>query len=118
MFSNCTCTNKLSSHRHFSLDLCFSFPPFTLSLSLSLLRLSLFPFSAPPSLKQQDDEVGGTALRGQVEKLQVERNMLLETIEDLKQTVETATLHQSDSQVGSERVSERVSECEGGREKG
>lgn len=46
--------------------------------------------------------MGGTVLRGEVEKLQVERNMLLETIEDLKQTVETAALHQPDTQVSSE----------------
>lgn len=30
----------------------------------------------------------GTVLRAEVEKLHEERNMLLETIEDLKQTVE------------------------------
>lgn len=51
--------------------------------------------------------MGGTALRGEVEKLQVERNMLLETIEDLRQTVEMAALLQPDTQVGSERASER-----------
>lgn len=87
----------MSSHHYVSLYLCFSSPPFTFSPSLLFVFLP-----APPSVKQQDDEVGGTALRGEVEKLQVERNMLLETIEDLKQTVETAVLHQPDTQVGSE----------------
>lgn len=43
--------------------------------------------------------MGGTALRGELEKLQVERSMLLETIEDLRQTVEMAALLQPDTQV-------------------
>lgn len=61
--------------------------------------------------------MGGTALRGELEKLQVERSMLLETIEDLRQTVEMAALLQPDTQVGSERVreSERESERRGRR---
>uniref|UniRef100_A0A3Q4GBL1 Retinoic acid induced 14 n=1 Tax=Neolamprologus brichardi TaxID=32507 RepID=A0A3Q4GBL1_NEOBR len=44
------------------------------------------PFSSP--FFSQEDEIRGTALKEEVDK---ERNMLLETIEDLKQTVETVT---------------------------
>ncbi|XP_068609029.1 ankycorbin [Brachionichthys hirsutus] len=41
----------------------------------------------PKSFHYKEDEVRGTALREEVEKLHEERNMLLETIGDLKQTV-------------------------------
>lgn len=69
---------------------------------LVLLFLLLCPSSArlpsplyghsSPFVASKEDEFGGTALRGEVEKLHEERSMLLETIEDLKQTVEqTAT---------------------------
>ncbi|XP_036973129.1 ankycorbin isoform X1 [Acanthopagrus latus] len=55
---------------------------------------------APRSFSYKEDEVGGTALRVEVEKLHEERNMLLETIEDLKQTVEqTVTLTEADTKV-------------------
>ncbi|XP_029941045.1 ankycorbin isoform X3 [Salarias fasciatus] len=40
---------------------------------------------------KEEDETRGTVLREEVEKLHEERNMLLETIEDLKQTMETVT---------------------------
>lgn len=61
----------------------------------------VFP-SPPPN---QEDEAGGTALRGEVEKLQVERSMLLETIEDLRQTVEqAATLREPDTKVSNSVV--------------
>lgn len=66
--------------------------------SLSSLLLSIFCLSPPlplsrhpslfPLLILKEDEVRGTVLREEVEKLHEERNMLLETIEDLKQTVE------------------------------
>ncbi|KAK2819065.1 hypothetical protein Q5P01_024626 [Channa striata] len=42
----------------------------------------------PKTFNYKEDEVRGTVLRDEVEKLHEERNMLLETIEDLKQTVE------------------------------
>lgn len=43
------------------------------------------------------------ALRGEVEKLHEERNMLLETIEDLKQTVEqTVTFPELDTNVSND----------------
>lgn len=42
----------------------------------------------PKRFNYKEDEIRGTALKEEVEK---ERNMLLETIEDLKQTVETVT---------------------------
>ncbi|KAK2888376.1 ankycorbin isoform X2 [Channa argus] len=42
----------------------------------------------PKIFNYKEDEVRGTVLRDEVEKLHEERNMLLETIEDLKQTVE------------------------------
>ncbi|XP_054875365.1 ankycorbin isoform X2 [Amphiprion ocellaris] len=45
----------------------------------------------PKTFNYKEDEIRGTALREEVEKLHEERNMLLETIEDLKQTVETVT---------------------------
>ncbi|XP_028273003.1 ankycorbin isoform X2 [Parambassis ranga] len=45
----------------------------------------------PKSFNYKEDEIRGAALREEVEKLHEERNMLLETIEDLKQTVDTAT---------------------------
>ncbi|XP_053303721.1 ankycorbin isoform X2 [Pleuronectes platessa] len=41
----------------------------------------------PKKFSYKEDEIRGTALREQVEKLHEERNMLLDTIEDLKQTV-------------------------------
>lgn len=44
----------------------------------------------------QEDEIRGTALKEEVDK---ERNMLLETIEDLKQTVETVTGPELDTKV-------------------
>ncbi|XP_018526022.1 ankycorbin isoform X2 [Lates calcarifer] len=44
--------------------------------------------SDTPKRFNYKDEVRGTVLREEVEKLHEERNMLLETIEDLKQTVE------------------------------
>ncbi|XP_054468166.1 ankycorbin isoform X2 [Anoplopoma fimbria] len=42
----------------------------------------------PKRFNYKEDEVKGTTLREEVEKLHEERNMLLETIEDLKQSVE------------------------------
>ncbi|XP_029372144.1 ankycorbin isoform X2 [Echeneis naucrates] len=42
----------------------------------------------PKRFNYKEDEVRGTVLREEVEKLHEERNMLLETIEDLRQTVE------------------------------
>ncbi|KAI3362349.1 hypothetical protein L3Q82_012649, partial [Scortum barcoo] len=54
----------------------------------------------PKKFNYKEDEVGGTALREEVEKLHEERNMLLETIEDLKQTVEqTVTVPELDTKV-------------------
>ncbi|XP_068190656.1 ankycorbin isoform X2 [Antennarius striatus] len=54
----------------------------------------------PKSFNHKNDEVRGTALREEVEKLHEERNMLLETIEDLKQTVEQmVTLPELDTKV-------------------
>ncbi|XP_031133712.1 ankycorbin isoform X2 [Sander lucioperca] len=49
---------------------------------------------------KEDELVRGTTLREEVEKLHEERNMLLETIEDLKQAVEqTATSPELDTKV-------------------
>ncbi|XP_029941044.1 ankycorbin isoform X2 [Salarias fasciatus] len=45
----------------------------------------------PRRFNYKEDETRGTVLREEVEKLHEERNMLLETIEDLKQTMETVT---------------------------
>ncbi|KAJ4925836.1 hypothetical protein JOQ06_008022, partial [Pogonophryne albipinna] len=42
----------------------------------------------PKRFNYKEDEVRGTTLRAEVEKLHEERTMLLETIEDLKQSVE------------------------------
>lgn len=54
----------------------------------------------PRRFNYKEDEVRGTALREEVEKLHEERNMLLETIEDLKQTVEqTVTVPEPDTKV-------------------
>lgn len=54
----------------------------------------------PKRFIYKEDEVGGTALKEEVEKLHEERNMLLETIEDLKQSVDqTGTLPELDSKV-------------------
>lgn len=53
----------------------------------------------PKRFNYKEDEVRGTALREEVEKLHEERNMLLETIEDLKQTVETVTGPELDTKV-------------------
>ncbi|MED6293272.1 Ankycorbin, partial [Characodon lateralis] len=60
----------------------------------------LTPTSTPASIKgdtpkrfnYKEDEFTGLPLKEEVEKLHEERNMLLETIEDLKQTVETVTV--------------------------
>lgn len=61
---------------------------------------SLFNRHSSPFLTSKEDEVGGTELRGEVERLHEERNMLLETIKDLKQTVEqTASLPELDTKV-------------------
>ncbi|XP_047228457.1 ankycorbin isoform X3 [Girardinichthys multiradiatus] len=46
----------------------------------------------PKRFNYKEDEVTGLPLKEEVEKLHEERNMLLETIEDLKQTVETVTV--------------------------
>ncbi|XP_022072007.2 ankycorbin isoform X2 [Acanthochromis polyacanthus] len=53
----------------------------------------------PKRFNYKEDEVRGTALREEVEKLHEERNMLLETIEDLKQTVETVAGPELDTKV-------------------
>ncbi|XP_051269309.1 ankycorbin isoform X2 [Dicentrarchus labrax] len=54
----------------------------------------------PRRFNYKEDEVRGTALREEVEKLHEERNMLLETIEDLKQTVEqTVTFPEVETKV-------------------
>ncbi|XP_074546639.1 ankycorbin isoform X2 [Halichoeres trimaculatus] len=54
----------------------------------------------PKRFIYKEDEVRGTALKEEVEKLHEERNMLLETIEDLKQSVEqTGTFPELDSKV-------------------
>uniref|UniRef100_UPI0037E8D3E2 ankycorbin n=1 Tax=Semicossyphus pulcher TaxID=241346 RepID=UPI0037E8D3E2 len=54
----------------------------------------------PKRFIYKEDEVRGTALKEEVEKLHEERNMLLETIEDLKQSVEqTVTFPEVDTKV-------------------
>ncbi|XP_069020055.1 ankycorbin isoform X2 [Embiotoca jacksoni] len=53
----------------------------------------------PKRFNYKEDEIRGTALRDEVEKLHEQRNMLLETIEDLKQTVETVTGPELDTKV-------------------
>lgn len=89
----------------------------SLSPPLLFVHLLLLLSSPPPHLffpsppPNQEDEAGGTALRGEVEKLQVERSMLLETIEDLRQTVEqAATLGEPDTKV-SNRWDEAAVTC-------
>lgn len=58
-------------------------------LSPRLPSPPLFTSTPPPFSFSKEDEFVGTVLRGEVEKLHEERNMLLETIEDLKQTATT-----------------------------
>lgn len=74
------------------------FPPlFSSSFSHLLLFFPAIPHSSlsSPFLILKEDEV-----REEVEKLHEERNMLLETIEDLKQTVEqTVTAPELDTKV-------------------
>ncbi|XP_020485523.1 ankycorbin isoform X1 [Labrus bergylta] len=54
----------------------------------------------PKRFIYKEDEIQGTPLKEEVEKLHEERNMLLETIEDLKQSVEqTGTLPEQDTKV-------------------
>ncbi|XP_047426188.1 ankycorbin isoform X2 [Mugil cephalus] len=53
----------------------------------------------PKRFNYKEDEIRGTALREELEKLHEERNMLLETIEDLKQTVETVAGTELETQV-------------------
>ncbi|XP_034565238.1 ankycorbin isoform X2 [Notolabrus celidotus] len=54
----------------------------------------------PKRFIYKEDEVRGTVLKEEVEKLHEERNMLLETIEDLKQSVEqTVTFPELDTKV-------------------
>ncbi|XP_037608153.1 ankycorbin isoform X2 [Sebastes umbrosus] len=54
----------------------------------------------PKRFTYKEDEVKGATLRDEVEKLHEERNMLLETIEDLKQSVEqTVTGPELDTKV-------------------
>ncbi|XP_029301032.1 LOW QUALITY PROTEIN: ankycorbin [Cottoperca gobio] len=54
----------------------------------------------PKRFNYKEDEVKGTTLRAELEKLHEERNMLLETIEDLKQSVEqTVTCPELDTKV-------------------
>ncbi|XP_041826635.1 ankycorbin [Melanotaenia boesemani] len=53
----------------------------------------------PIKFNYKEDEIRGTTLKEEVEKLHEERNMLLETIEDLKQTVETVTFPELDTKV-------------------
>lgn len=75
------------------------FIPFPLSPLLFVPAHSLFP-PLLLFLILKEDEVRGTALREEVEKLHEERNMLLETIEDLKQSVEqTVTGPELDTKV-------------------
>lgn len=63
----------------------------------------------PLLLFQKEDEVGGATLRGEVEKLHEERNMLLETIQDLKQTVEqAATFPEADTKVSDDAAATRL----------
>lgn len=58
---------------------------------LSVFLLSCQPSLVSPPLISKEDDFTGAALKEEVEKLHEERNMLLETIEDLKQTVEIVT---------------------------
>ncbi|KAK5851934.1 hypothetical protein PBY51_023447 [Eleginops maclovinus] len=72
--------------------------------SPSVLTSSGTPVSnksdTPKRFNYKEDEVRGTTLRAEVEKLHEERNMLLETIEDLKQSVEhTVTGPEPDTKV-------------------
>ncbi|XP_070780503.1 ankycorbin [Enoplosus armatus] len=54
----------------------------------------------PKRFIYKEDEVKGTALKEEVDKLHEERNMLLETIEDLKQAAEqTVTIPELDTKV-------------------
>lgn len=92
----------LYSSKHLINLILISFP-LNLSLLLSILCLSPplpLPLQPLPLFILKEDEVKGTVLREEVEKLHVERNMLLETIEDLKQTVEqTVTGPEMDTKV-------------------
>uniref|UniRef100_A0A1A8R6E0 Retinoic acid induced 14 n=1 Tax=Nothobranchius rachovii TaxID=451742 RepID=A0A1A8R6E0_9TELE len=53
----------------------------------------------PKRFNYTEDDFTGSALKEEVEKLHEERNMLLDTIEDLKQTVETVTSPELDIKV-------------------
>uniref|UniRef100_A0A3Q3GD30 Retinoic acid induced 14 n=1 Tax=Labrus bergylta TaxID=56723 RepID=A0A3Q3GD30_9LABR len=68
------------------------------ALTVALNRKHVSDVKSPKS--PQEDEIQGTPLKEEVEKLHEERNMLLETIEDLKQSVEqTGTLPEQDTKV-------------------
>uniref|UniRef100_A0A1A7Y1X8 Retinoic acid induced 14 n=1 Tax=Iconisemion striatum TaxID=60296 RepID=A0A1A7Y1X8_9TELE len=53
----------------------------------------------PQRFNYKEDDFTGSTLKEEVEKLHEERNMLLDTIEDLKQTVETVTSPELDHKV-------------------
>uniref|UniRef100_A0A3Q3AC98 Retinoic acid induced 14 n=1 Tax=Kryptolebias marmoratus TaxID=37003 RepID=A0A3Q3AC98_KRYMA len=53
----------------------------------------------PKRFNYKEDDFTGPALKEEVEKLHEERNMLLETIEDLKQAVETVAVPELDTKV-------------------
>uniref|UniRef100_A0A8C2X133 Retinoic acid induced 14 n=1 Tax=Cyclopterus lumpus TaxID=8103 RepID=A0A8C2X133_CYCLU len=67
-------------------------PPFSPLQVKACLCVSLCLYQYP-TLYINEDEVKGATLRQEVEKLHEERSMLLDTIEDLKQSVEQTVEH-------------------------
>lgn len=66
---------------------------------MSVFSLSCQPSLLSPPLFSKEDDFTGSTLKEEVEKLHEERNMLLETIDDLKQTVETGAVPELDTKV-------------------
>lgn len=66
-----------------------------------LVLLAARSLSSPPPA--QEEELQSVSLREEVEKLQGEKCMLLETIENLKQIVDqTVTISQTETELGPE----------------
>lgn len=66
---------------------------------LSVFSLSCQPSLVSPPLFSKEDDFTGSTLKEEVEKLHEERNMLLETIDDLQQTVETGAVPELNTKV-------------------
>lgn len=68
-----------------------------------LVLLAARSLSSVPPPPAQEEELQSVSLREEVEKLQGEKCMLLETIENLKQIVDqTVTISQTETELGPE----------------